>query len=61
VKKDKKKWDNYQRSNIALECSQGVEEDLDSTYIPTQDDIKLLFAAKQKFLYAVFEQTKAGE
>jgi hypothetical protein len=57
VYKDEKQWDSWQRSTIALARAQNVEDILDSTYIPSNQDEADLFTEKKKFMYAVFERT----
>jgi hypothetical protein len=57
VYKDKKQWDNWQRSTVAFARAQGIEEVLDINYFPTDSDDVALFEEKKKFMYAVFERT----
>jgi hypothetical protein len=50
-------WDLWNCSVISLERVQSVEQVLDDKYIPVLPDKVALFYKKNKYLYAVFEQT----
>jgi len=63
VLKDPKLWDPWHCSTMAQARAQDVSEVLDSSFVP-QPGEELLFEAKQKYLYAVFErvlQTDKGK
>jgi hypothetical protein len=53
--KTDKRWDSWKRTVITQACMQVASEVLDPTYTPTTPTMKLLFAEKQKFMYAVFD------
>lgn len=55
--KDMKQWDKYKRSTLAQARAQDVADVLDPAYVPTTQEAKDLFAAKQQFMYAMFETT----
>jgi hypothetical protein len=55
--KDEKQWDNWDRTNRAQARAQGVEQILDSSYVPTTTEDKALFEVKQMYMFAVFEKT----
>jgi hypothetical protein len=55
--KDEKQWDNWDRTNRAQARAQGVEQILDSSYVPTTTEDTALFEVKQTYMYAVFEKT----
>ena len=64
ILKEDKQYDNWNRGTIALARTHDVEEVFDEKYTPTALDDVALFAAKQKFVYAVFEkglQTDIGK
>ena len=55
--KDEKQWDNWNRSLKSLAHAHDIYQVIDASYTPTtQEDIEL-FDFKQKFMYAVFQQT----
>ena len=55
--KEMKQWDQYKQSTTAQARAQDVADILDPTYVPTTQEAKDLFAAKQQFMYAMFEKT----
>ena len=55
--KDDAAWDNWNRSTTAQAQAQDIAEVLDPNYVPTTIYEILLFEQKQKFKYAVFENT----
>jgi hypothetical protein len=50
-------WDTWNRSVVTIARAQAIGQALDSTYQAVLPDKVALFAEKQKYLYAVFEQT----
>ena len=62
--KDDKQYDNWNRSTVALARSHDVEDVFNESYVPSTIEDAVLFAAKQKFVYAVFDkalQTDIGK
>ena len=55
--KDEKQWDSWHRSTVATARAQDVSQILDENFTPSSDEDKLVFDAKQKYMYAVFEKT----
>jgi hypothetical protein len=55
--KDEKQLDNWDRTNQAQARAQGVEQILDSSYVPTTTEDTALFEVKQTYMFAVFEKT----
>jgi hypothetical protein len=56
VLKEEKQWDAFRHSLKANCSAQDVSGILDHTYVPTTTEDVALFAEKQKYMYAVFEQ-----
>jgi deoxyhypusine synthase len=54
--KMERQWVSWQQSTLAQAHGQDMADVLDPAYAPSQVEDKLLFEAKQKYLYAVFEQ-----
>ncbi len=50
---DERKFDNFSRSFIITAKSHECEEVLDPTYVPSTEEQKQFFQAKQTFMYAV--------
>ena len=58
VLKHMRTWDSWKRGTTATARAQDVAEILDSKYVPPKiKEMEALFDKKQKFIYAVFEQT----
>jgi hypothetical protein len=55
--KQDKQWDNWQRAVIAQAQAQDLSDVLDPKFSPIGIKGSNLFAKKQKFMYAIFEQT----
>jgi hypothetical protein len=55
--KQDKQWDNWQRAVIAQARAQDLIDVLDNNFVPIGIKGGNLFSEKQKFMYAVFEQT----
>jgi hypothetical protein len=53
--KTDKGWDSWKRTVITQARMQDVSSVLDPTYTPTNPTMKLLFAEKLKFMYAIFD------
>jgi len=55
--RDGKLFDSWPCSTMALACAQDVAEILDPSHVPVTQDDKDLFQEKQKYMFAVFDQT----
>jgi hypothetical protein len=50
-------WDLWNCSVVSLACAQSVEQVLDNKYVPSLPNDIALFSVKNKYIYAVFDQT----
>jgi hypothetical protein len=55
--KDEKQWDNWNRSLKSLAYAHDIYQVIDANYTATTAEEIDLFEFKQKFIYAVFQQT----
>jgi len=55
--KERKQVDSWQCSTMALACAQDVAEVLEPGHVPVPQDDKDLFWEKEKFMFAVLDQT----
>ena len=57
VLKDEKLWHDWRRKTISTARTHGCANVLDSTYVPSDENERLLFSEQNKFLYDVFLST----
>jgi len=54
---DSKLFDSWKCSTMAIACEQDIAKILNPNHVPITQDDKDLFLEKQKYMFAVFDQT----